>query len=446
MARMLFIILLAFLAAVGAAWLADNPGRAVIDWNGWRLETTAAIMALLLLLAVAMLLIVFRLTVWLLRDTPFAPERRRERRQRKGAVAVNLALTALAAGRIRDAHRQAEEGMRLLGPTPITLLLRARAAEMKRDDHGVHEALVALAGREDGGLIGYKALLVRALAAKDLKEAKRLLLEAAARDPEAPWVDEASFEIAAREGHWEEARQHLKALRASHLISDADAKRLDGTLAFLIARDADLSGKSSDTLRLAREALRGDPRLTPAAVLAARAARRDGRSAAADDLLAAAWRERPHPDLIAAALEGYENETAAARYRRIVDFVNAAPEAEESRLARAAAAIECGHWQDARRDLAAAIKDTPSSRVFELMAMVEEGQSSDRAAAAGWRDKAAGAPTERRWMCGSCGSARDHWVARCPSCGSFATHDWRRAEEGPLSFAGQGNRVLPELL
>ena len=151
MVRLLFIILLAFLAAVGAAWLADNPGRAVIDWNGWRLETTAAIMALLLLLAVAVLLIVFRLTVWLLRDTPFAPERRRERRQRKGATAVNLALTALAAGRIRDAHRHAEEGMRLLGPTPITLLLRARAAELKRDDHGVHEALVALAGREDGG-------------------------------------------------------------------------------------------------------------------------------------------------------------------------------------------------------------------------------------------------------------------------------------------------------
>lgn len=432
MLRFIFLILLSFVVAVGAAWLADNPGRVIMDWHGWRLETSAAVFLLLLTMAAALLFAVFRFGMWLLRDTPFAPERRREARQKKGLAAVQLTLTALAAGRVRDAQRQAEEAVRALGASPLTLLLRARAAELRRDDHGLHEALTALLNREDGGLIGHKGLLARALQDRDLKEARRLVEAAAARDPEAPWVDQASFDIAVRGGDWTEARSHLTALKRTKLADEESFRRLDGTLAFLQARDADLSGRSGDTLRLAQEGLKGDPRLTPAAVLAARAARREDQTALADAILADAWKARPHPDLVAAALEGYENETAAARYRRVADLVRALPDAAASRLARAQAAVAAGRWQDARSDLQSVLKTEPSAQAFELMAQVEEGQAADRTAAAKWRAEAGNAPGGPRWVCGDCGSARDRWVARCPSCTAFASHDWRRPGDGPF--------------
>lgn len=447
MLRLIFIILLSFVVAVAAAWLADNPGYVAMDWRGWRLETTAAVFMLLMVLAAGLLFVVFRFGVWLLRDTPFAPERRREARHKKGLAAVHMALTALAAGRLRDAQRQAEDAVRWLGATPLTLTLRAQAAELRRDDRGVHEALVALSTREDGGLLGHKGLLERALAARDLKEARRLVEDAAIRDPEAPWVDQASFHIAARSGDWTEARSHLTAMRRHKLVAEETFRRLDGTLAFLEARDADLSGRSGETLRLCQEGLKGDPRLTPAAVLAARAARREDRKSLADSILADAWKARPHPDLIAAALEGFENETAAARYRRVADLVKVLPDDNASRMARAAAAIAAGAWQDARTDLQAVLKTEPSALAFELMAQVEEGQSADRAAAAQWRAEAGNAPGEPRWVCGECGSARDHWVARCPTCSAFASHDWRRPGEGvlgrPLNQAAGPVLALP---
>lgn len=435
MLRLIFIILLSFVVAVGAAWLADNPGRVAMDWHGWRLETTAATFVLLLVLAAGLLFVVFRIGVWLLRDTPFAPERRREARHKKGLAAVHMALTALAAGRLKDAQRQAEHAVRWLGATPLTLTLRAQAAALRRDDHGVHEALVALSSREDGGLLGHKGLLERALIARDLKEARRLVEDAASRDPEAPWVDQASFDIAVRSGDWTEARSHLTALRRHKLVADDAFRRLDGTLAFLEARDADLSGRSNETLRLTQEGLKGDPRLTPAAVLAARAARREDRKSLADSILVDAWKARPHPDLVAAALEGYENETAAVRYRRVTDLVKGLPDDAASRLARAAAAMVAARWQDARADLQAVLKTDPSALAFELMAQVEEGQSADRDAATKWRAEAGNAPGEPRWVCGACGSARDRWAARCPECAAFASHDWRRPGEGPYGRA-----------
>lgn len=424
MRRLLLVMAIAFVTAAVAAWLADHPGHAVIDWEGWRLETSAVVLAVILLVAAVVLLILFRVLVWLFRDTPFAPERRRERRQRKGMEAVHLTLAALAAGRLRDASRRAEEAVKFLGPTPLTLLLRAEAANLSGDHMRAREALTALTTREDAGVMGHRGLAALALARNDVQEVRAALEAAESREPESNWVRMLRLLLLVREGQWGEARRVLRELRRARALSGEAIDRQEAALAQAEAVEADLSGNGNDALALAREALKLDPRLTPAAVLAARLAQGAGRPGLRDSILKDAFKARPHPDLVQAALAGFENESAGARHRRVLEITQGAPDHPESLIARGQTALAAEYWAEARRDLTTAAR-ADSPRALELLAWLEEAQSGDHEAAEAWREKARAVEGDPLWVCESCGAGRHHWTPRCTACDALGSFDWR---------------------
>lgn len=425
MRRFLLLIILAFITAIAAAWLADHPGRAIIEWEGWRVELSAVVLALLILALTLVMLLIFRILIWLFRDTPFAPERRRERRQKKGMEAVHQALAALAAGKARDATRHTEEAIKNLGVTPLTFLLRADAARLRQDEAGLHEALTALAEREEAGLIGYRGLVDLALARNELPEARALVSAAETRDPDSLWVREVGYTLAVREGRFEEARATLRELRRMRSFDPAIVDRQEAALAQAMAIEADLSGQSNEALELAREALRLDPRLTPAALLAARLAHAAGRPGMRDAILKEAWTANPHPDLVTASYRGIENETPGAKLVRLLDITAGNPDHPETRIARGILALEAEDWSEARRELEAAIAEAGSPRAFELMAILEEAESKNTEAAERWRQRAL-READFTWTCIDCGAERPNWTAVCPSCNSLGSFEWRQ--------------------
>ncbi|MDA5194473.1 heme biosynthesis HemY N-terminal domain-containing protein [Govanella unica] len=434
MRRLLLIMILAFVAAVAAAWLADHPGHAVIDWQDWRIEMSAVTLTLLIMGLTFVMLLLFRLLIWLFRDTPFAPEQRRARRQRKGMEAVHEALAALGGGRGRDATRNAEDAIKNLGATPLTLLLRAEAAHLKKDLHGAHEALSALAEREDSGVLGFRGLVALALQNNDLAEARALLAAAQTRDTDSLWVRELSNKLAVREGRWTEARAALKDLRRLKAIEPTEADRQEAALAQAEAVEADLAGNGTEALDFAREALKLDPRLTPAAVLAARLARGAGRSGMRDSILKDAWIARPHPDLLRAALQGIENEIPATKLHRLAEITGPDSILPEARLMRATLALEDEDWDAARLELDALLRaGHPSAEVYELLATLETAEHGDSIRAAEWQRTARTATHDKHWTCGDCGATRPHWAAVCTSCGGLGTLDWQTPGDLPLA-------------
>ncbi|MBM3570443.1 MAG: heme biosynthesis protein HemY, partial [Alphaproteobacteria bacterium] len=84
--------------AVGAAWLADRPGAVAVDWQGYRIETSVAVLVPLGLAVAAVVVLADRL--WrALTDLPgvFGDWRRR-RAGRRGIEALSRGLAAIAAG------------------------------------------------------------------------------------------------------------------------------------------------------------------------------------------------------------------------------------------------------------------------------------------------------------------------------------------------------------
>lgn len=437
MRRLFFLIAIAILLGIGAAWLADTPGRVIIDWRGWRIEAAAVTLGVIAAAFALLLWALYRFYGWLRYGTPLAPARRKDRRHQRGLVALTAGFNALAGGDAKTALKRGREADRLLEGAPVALLLTAQAAEATGDEQTAKGALERLAGREDSATLGLRGLIRRALKDNDLRAARRLLEEAPDSKRPAAWQEQLRFDLAIRDGAWEEAEAVFRRLVKGKMLAEGRKNRIEAAILYARAREADLAGKTDDALDLARRALKQDNSLSQAAALAARLLKAAGRGPDGDGVLVKAWAAAPAPILLEAALAGHEHDSSAERARRLATLVRKAPDHKESRLARAALALEAGDWAEARLELEATRKDAPKSgpgrRVFQMLARLERSETGNEDAAQDWLLEAEDAPADDRWRCTACGTERDRWSLTCPDCGGFATLDW-----------GLGEAVTPE--
>ena len=132
MRGLLALILIAAVVAA-AGFLAGHPGHVEIVWQGWQIDTSAAVLMAIFIVAVLLLWGLIALTGGLLRAPRRWRRRRAIRRRRAGDAAVTRGLVALAAGDAMRAQREAARATELLRGAPVPLLLAAEAAQQQGD-------------------------------------------------------------------------------------------------------------------------------------------------------------------------------------------------------------------------------------------------------------------------------------------------------------------------
>src|SRR3954467_10107985 len=158
---LVFIGLLA-VAAYGAVWLSERPGDVLVTWGGFRLQTSVAI-ALIGTVGTAFLLAVLWSAVGLLMKLPrrlsFSS---RARRRARGYSEVSRGMVAVGAGDPVAARRHANEAERLLGRVPLTLLLKAQAAQVSGNRAAAEAAFQGMAEHDETRVLGLRGLFVEA--------------------------------------------------------------------------------------------------------------------------------------------------------------------------------------------------------------------------------------------------------------------------------------------
>ncbi len=427
--RRVIAFLVAAAVLIGFAWwLSSLPGAFTLEIGDLRLglPTPWAILALLALFAVVYLLL--RLIVTVVR-LPSRSRRLRARRARvSGDKAVTRTLLALAGGDATTALRQAERSRALLGDTPQTLLLTAYAGRQAGRGEAADAAFNLLAERKDASFLGLRGLLQGAVARGDWDAAAALSKRAEQVNPGAPWLRAERAKLASRAGNWREALE---------LAGPDDPKAALGTAA------SDEATDTGEARRLARQAWLADKGFTPAALAYARRLREAGREKSAQDVLRASWAKSPHPALAEAALGNSTDPTVRAW--RIGGLAGAAPSHPESYYLRAQAALAKGETAQARREAEAA-KSTgmDDRRLWRLMAAIAEREGDADAAAEAFR-RAAEAEPDKQWRCGNCGTPHAVWHPKCDACGAVGRIAWGDAgpSVGSLQLAGPGDAILP---
>jgi HemY protein len=421
MVRIILFLVLIALAAVGAAWVADQTGDVALSWGGWRIETSLPVFALALgvIIVAAMLVWTILRTLW---RTPEKIRRsRRERRHARGRHAITHGLLAIGHGDSTAARRHADVARRHAAHDPLALLLHAQSAQLDGDREGAQRAFRAMAEREDTRLLGLRGLFIEAQRADDPVSAVMIAEEALKLAPSSTWASHAVLGFRCAKGDWSGALAILDNNLASGLIDKAAYRRQRGVL--LTARALELEHVDRDLSRESvMEAVKLAPTLVPAAVLASKYESEAHQIRRSMRIVEAAWLAHPHPDLADAYAHVKLGDSARQRLVRVETLAAKAPGHLESALAVARAAIDATEFARAREALAP-FTAVPTQRVAMLMAEIERTEHGDSGRARAWTLRAVRALHDPVWTAD--GYVSDRWRPVSPVTGRLDAFQWQ---------------------
>jgi HemY protein len=426
MYRIILFLLLIALAALGAAWVADQPGDVVLSWGVWRARPSLPVFVLLLGIVIVAAILAWTIVLALWRLPERIKRGRRERRLARGRHAITQGLLAVGHGDSASARAHAEVARRHAGHDPLALLLHAQSAQLDGNREGARAAFHAMAEREDTRLLGLRGLFIEAQRADDPVGAVGIAEEALKLAPGSTWASQAVLGFRCAKGDWSGALTILDNNLESGLIDKPAWRRQRGVL--LTARALELETIDRDRSRdTVMEAIKLAPTLVPAAVLASKYQSEAHQVRRSMRLVEAAWLAQPHPDLADAYAHVRLGDSARQRLVRVETLAakvpqDLAPGHLESALAVARAAIDATEFARAREALAPFVA-APTQRVAMLMAEIERTEHGDSGRARAWTLRAVRALHDPVWTADGYVSAS--WRPVSPVSGRIDAFQWQ---------------------
>lgn len=395
MLRAVKFILIAAVILLLAWWIGGLPGSVTATSGGYTLATSVPAAILLLFLIALLFTVLLRVLGGLRRAPGGFSAWRGGRRHRLGEVATQRGLVALAAGDPNAAWAEAARAKKLLGETPLVLLLTAEAARLSGKSAEALAAFAQLSTHAEMGFLGHRGLLRHHLEQGDHDAAKTHAAAAEARYPGSAWVRARRLELALRQ------QDFRTALR----LTQAPAE-----VAALATAAAQASPEKGQALSFAKQAVKADATLAPAVVALAQALRAADKPRAASKALRAGWAAAPHPLIAQAYL---------APVTGLIEKVQAAAELAaqnpghaESELLLAQTSLYAALPAEAHRHAAAAMAaGANDARARDVLASLEGAPPS-------------GGP-KPMWVCTACHTPQEHWAALCPACHKPGTLAWQ---------------------
>ena len=427
MIRILIFLAILAAAAAGFAWIADRPGEVSITWLGNHYETSVSVALLGVLLAAIAFTILWGLLSLVLRLPGLVALSARMRRRNKGFAALSKGMVAAGAGDSRAAQRAADAAEKHLGENPLTLLLRAQAAQLAGDRATTERTFSRMLDTPETRVLGLRGLHVEARRRGDAQSAHHYA-EQAHRIAPLSWAGQAVLDHHSASQNWPRALAAVDANLAQRTIDKATARRQRAVLQTAIALDI-AERDAPEALRLAREAAGMAPDLVPAVALAGRLLARGGDLRKAARVIEACWKLQPHPDLAQVYLDLRSGDSSNDRLARAKALSRLAPDDSESRLVVARAAIDAREFDLARETMRPLIDGPvrPTTRMCLVMADLEETETGMSGRVREWLARASRAPRDKAWVAD--GIASDTWAPVSPATGKLDAFRWQTPAE-----------------
>jgi HemY protein len=423
------LIFFAVLAGIafGLAWLADRPGDIVLTWQGYRIETSLLVGLGVVLLSAIAIAILWTILRFIFRIPSLMALARKARRRNKGYAALSRGILAAGAGDVRLARKSANEANRHLPEEPLSLLLRAQAAQLSQDRTAAEAAFNEMMTRPETRLLGLRGLHIEARRRGDHDAAHHYASQAHRIAP-LPWAGTAVLEHHATRADWESALATVDSNLKAHAIDAQTAERQRAVLETAIALERQATDPVG-ALALARRALKRRPDLIPAVALASRLFARSGNIRKASAVVERAWQHMPHPDLVAAYLDVRPGDSSVDRLDRARRLFRLNQNSAEGRIALARAALAARDFKRAREAMAPLVApgERPTSRMCLLMAEIEEAQNGDMGTVREWLARGSRAPSDAAWIAD--GIISSQWAPISPVTGKLDAFEWRQPDE-----------------
>jgi HemY protein len=313
-------------------------------------------------------------------------------REMKGYRALTLGMVAVAAGDAIEAKRQSRRSTDLLTQAPLTKLLQAQSAQLNGDNQAATKYFEDMRDNPEVSFLGIRGLMTQALRDGDSERALALAEDARKLRPSAKWVLLELLDLQMEAGFWNRALATLEEAEKTGAISTEEAKPLRARLSLRQAARLQDAGQNGEALKIVKKAMKADPSNDAVVALAADLMQQSNDTRKAEKLIESAWKQQPTPVLA----QAYRNlaatdATPIAKVKRFETLLSLSPDAAESHIALADAALDANLWGEARTHLAKAtdiLGDPVPPVLCRLWARLEEAEHGDLTAAHRWLKKA----------------------------------------------------------
>lgn len=380
----LYVISLAALVTI-SVWFADEPGTVTVDWLGWRVDTSVA---MLFVIIVGLLIIgTFLIRVWstLIGAGRAYRDSRKDRRIDRGLKGLAMGFAGVHGGDVAAAQKGAREASTAFPEHAIVRLLQQQTARVLGDARTAGAEARELLSDASTELSALRDLTESAQAAGDLEGALAHAERALGRKTAPQWALKTTLDLQIALGKWESVAATIARKDTPSVVSGADQSRLQAEVCIRAGAQALTNQDTAAAIKWARKALAAEPTRAEASAILARGLVAEGKAKKAATEIEKAWAIQPHQSLLSAYLQLAPGEAALARAGRLEKLVAANPDHPESCLAQAEASLNAELWGQARSRLEPLLdKNTATAirtKAAALMAQVEIGESGDTKAA-----------------------------------------------------------------
>lgn len=443
MLRALWFLFVVTVGIFALVWLLDRPGSVVLDWQGYRVNTSIAVLFGSIIGIAFATALSYRIWLFLRRAPAQMTGAWRQRRKQQGYQALTKGMVAVSAGDAEEAMRSVKRVEALLNEPPLTMLLSAQAAQLNGDEKAAETFFKAMTENSETEFLGIRGLLGQAVQRDDTSEALSLARRAYRLRPKSDWVANHLFDLQTREGLWLDARVTADELVRNKTIGKSEGKSRRAVLYYQLGLDSKKAGDEAAAFDQFKKSADSDLAFAPAIGAYAAALIEKGQVKKARTLIEKTWSFAPHPCLLEIYWQTSETPDGLARVRWTEQLSKINASHIESQVARVRAHLAASLWGEARHqleDIESLNSDVLDSRVCRLWAELEEGEHGDITKAHAWLSQATIVDSQAAWVCGDCGNTISDWMSNCGHCGGFNTFSWRR----PLRVAGLNDQRMPE--
>lgn len=433
MLRVLLFIVAVAILGLGFAFLADTPGTLVMTVADREITVSLMVAAVALVAAVGAVM----LTWWIFKVVFTSPQRMqrffRARRRDRGYQSLSTGIIAAGAGDSVTARRMLKQAGGLLNSTtePMIQLLDAQASIVEGHHAEAREKFEAMLEDPELRIFGLRGLYMEAKRLGDRDAAKHYAEKAAELAPQLRWAGTAALELKTAAGDWDGAIRLLESQKKAKQLEPEEIKRKRAVLLTALAQE-NIEKDPAKAKSAAMEAHRLAPEFSPAAIAAAQALIRLNELRRGAHVLESTWRKAPHPEIALAYVNARPGDSSLDRYKRAQRLEKLKPNNVDSSMIVAQMATEAGEFSDARKAIAAVLRNEPREGAFMLMADIEDAETGDQGKVREWLARAVRAPRDPAWTAD--GYVAEEWAPVSPISGRLDAFEWKVPVErlGPV--------------
>lgn len=278
-------------SSLAAAMLVDNPGNVTMIWMNYQLETSVSF----IIFAVILLLLTTILLTLLIRKIITAPSeiwRKRNVNQLKSGLSeLTYSIAELASSNINAAEKHLHKVEKLIGHSPLTLLLSAQIAKSRGDEIKTQNLLERLLTHKETEYLAARSLSDNASKQQNLPKALLMARKANGLNPKDEGSSLAVISLLVRMGSWNEALaacDNSKLPRNERINTKALIQLTYGE--HLLAEE-----RNEESLRIANIIISKLSDFPPAVAFVARAYSKNNFSNKAIKLLVKSWKKNQSP-------------------------------------------------------------------------------------------------------------------------------------------------------